>query len=112
MNQIKEEVKKKRYWLRGGLIGGVLGVIFFIAIYLMFLIKKDASLYKFFSIGQSIMEWVPATHSNLGRNIFGWLVFLVGNSLADFIPIFIIGTIIGLIYGKIKNKKEVSNEIQ
>jgi uncharacterized membrane protein len=77
-NEIKKE-QNKRYWLRGGLIGLVIGILQFITLY-------------------SILISQP--HHNYEYKMGLYLFPLFG------IIIIFLGIIIGFIYGKIKNRRK------
>ena len=89
------EVKKKRYWLRGGVVGGITAIL----VYIIMLLRN----------------------TNVGGDIFGFLdpvlffilLFFFEIPLPEYLNIiifvlflFIIGAIIGWIYRKIKNRGE------
>ena len=91
----KEIMNKLPYWLRKGIITGLIAVIFFIS---LLLISENGRLRCMPS---------PPTDYFVDCNIFMWVLenmFLQSIAFC-FIVGFIIGSIIGLIYSKIKKKK-------
>ncbi len=83
------------YWLKSGIIVGLIGVIFFIS---LVLISEKGSL--------RCMPYSPSDYF-LECNIFMWILqpMAFGAIIVYFIAGFVIGSIIGLIYGRFKKKK-------
>lgn len=104
MEKVKKFWNKLRYWQRGALIGLLFGLLFHIYIYLF---KDSAYIFDIFKISTWMFHLVP-----LFLIIFlmpSNLLFEAKINVSNFITILIwyslIGLIIGLIYGYIKNKK-------
>ncbi len=93
------EEKRKRYWLRGGIIGFVIGVM---------------SLVSFLMGSFGIAYYIGIVSVFIGGLILGVLPDLVGKFMSVFsfgiftapVIYFIIGIIIGGVYGRIKSKKD------
>ena len=111
---MKKEVKRKRYWLRGGIVLSVV-VIIILLISINFQISlglKSKPKYPFFAmifalflvLPAIILSFIMLILSNIGfvipKSIFPILTFLI-----TAIFWFIIGAIIGYIYGKVKQRK-------
>lgn len=86
----------KKYWLRGGIIGIAIGV--------------------FFSIYQSTRNWCVGSYLNLDGtmgsvcppvNILDNMIMLAIPELLTILVLFIVGSIAGWIYGKIKTRRQV-----
>ena len=99
------EKKKKRYWLRGLLIGLVIGIVYLILTLFRY---SDIGVGWILS-GMSItlfakIMFVPYIIPILIMDTFklSGLIIYLGLFLIEFI---IIGTLIGWAYGKIKNRK-------
>ena len=92
---------KKRYWLRGGI-----GLLLLYGL-------LTAILYPF-GTGQG--EWLPywSIPSVIGGiplfalfHRFGYFIDSIGSIIAPIITYFILGAILGWLYGKIKNRNKV-----
>jgi hypothetical protein len=106
---------KKRYWLRGGIFVGVLSVVYFIL--LTFVVNnmcqnvsgyacESGYLYGFLDFSALML---PSYINLISYKIIGFGIIgplnLVVLGLSNLFMGFVIGSIIGLIYGKIKNKR-------
>lgn len=90
---------QKRYWLRGGIIGGILMFIGF-WIYLIF----DPTLLGILSCGYNLKN-PSSTHCNIVEQLTwseNWTFILVYTFIG-----LILGTVIGFIIGKIKSKNKL-----
>jgi len=92
-------------WLKGGLIGIVVGIVMFFIMRIEFMENNDPNPYFFglfgfptifllFIIEETIIDIVP---ESLGTIIFPAAILIINY--------FIIGAVIGLIIGRIKSKK-------
>jgi len=86
------EWKEKPAWLKGGIIGGVIGVV---SIILFLLVPTSLGLASF---AQGIGALI--------RSLFGPVNGIWASIIINLIGYFIIGAIIGWIVGKIKSKKQ------
>ena len=101
-------------WLKGGIIAlGITGINVFIQAILLFtdphLIKFNILnnfikilLYVPDKIGASILAFLMGSSNNFFQLLYLILVMFIG--IVNFIVLFLIGALIGWIYGKIKNK--------
>lgn len=83
----------KKYWLRGGIVGSVIGIIF--------------------SVYQASRNWCLGSYMNLDGtigsscppvNILDNMRMLILPELATIIALLILGSVAGWIYGKIKSR--------
>ena len=87
-------MKNKKYWLRGGVVGLLLGII--IVVYFL--------KYNFLACSTGWGAWQKPLPS------YCYLLFPINGSLSSIYGIlnillyFVYGAILGLLYGKIKNK--------
>ncbi len=89
--------KNWSYWLRGGVIGGVIGLI----VGLLVLFLRDIFNNSFLQV-LNLPSFVIA-FALCYENLFCSNIIYV---ISSFIVFFILGAIIGFIYGKIKNRKQ------
>jgi len=87
--------KNKRYWLRGGVVGGVIGILIFAINYFL---KESFFMIFVAPIGLILMLFGDLNKENF---ILGGIIAI----LLIFIFYFLLGTIIGYIYGKIKQRR-------
>ena len=108
--------KKLSYWLRGGIIGGVLAILFSLSSYIL----PDNLLYNsnFLGVIISFMIFIPMVTALFISNLFGcffenggvcYYLNLTLGFVSMFVFYFIIGAIIGWLYGKIRNRKNKIN---
>ena len=102
-----EEVKKKRYWLRGGVVLGALYILYYIITVIIIPVWEDSIRYGLVHFPGIMIGF--ATELIQLRVVVGasltskeLVIFLILNTIIYFI----IGAIIGLIYGKIKKRKK------
>jgi hypothetical protein len=88
--------KKKRYWLRGGIIGLIIG---------LFLIINPFPFIRFLGIFSELVYYISFgfVYNLMNINQEEYLFYIL---IFHFIVFFIYGVIIGGIYGKIKNRKK------
>ena len=93
------------YWLKGGVIGVILIIVFFIIIVSISNTSKgctsweNSPYYCISIIGASFLIAVVTGSRNM-------MFLYISTGITNIIIVFIVGSLIGLIYGKIKNRKE------
>ena len=103
-------MKQKRYWLSGGTVSSVIGIVFLLLIYatkseLIFSFPLIILSFPFFIGG--ITSWA---FLDLGFQNSTWELSTLGTILNFTLVIliyFLIGAFLGWLYGKIKNRNEV-----
>lgn len=90
VNKNKQQVNK-RYWLKGGIIGEIFAIIIIIITYAYY--EVYSNLGSFFGINEYIV-------GNISNYSLGLLLY-VSLNLTEY---FLLGALIGYIYGKIKRK--------
>ncbi len=88
-----QDSRKKRYWLRGGITGIVLAIVFFI---LQIMLGLDCMKYSFHTIEPSFI--CGSFELLYSFEVFRLFVSPVG--------LIILGLIIGWLYGKIKSEHQ------
>lgn len=97
-------IKKKRYWLRGGIVGGIFSPMIILLLAILFqsqtvgsLILPIPGLVSFIENNVNLTGCGPD-----GACLIPYVLFF---SIFVFIFWFAVGAFLGLIYGKIKNRK-------
>lgn len=119
MDNIKNKMGWKNwpYWLKGGMIGFFIGLVWSIFVNPLLIIifgiffEYIGRYNLFLDYGWILTFTYMLPCGNTGENAFGCMLTVgLAFSLFTYLVLgLIIGTIIGLIYGKIKKKKETEN---
>ena len=102
----------KRYWLKGGIIGSVINIVLTI---LIFVLSPFLGLMLTYFLAPFVSPFIFGVHplliSTVAIPYFSWMSLGVYFSIKVLLPVmvyFLIGAIIGYLYGKNKNRKIVS----
>jgi len=101
--QTKKEIKRTRYWLNGGIIGGIFDIIL---ILIMFLSIYIIDIFPIVYTLNSIFNFYNLTIYSyfLYGELQSPLLALIFSLLVPFLLYIIVGALIGFIYGKIKKR--------
>ena len=91
-------------WLKGGLIGGILGVLYFIICILIENYLPAISIWHKILVIPVFPALIILTYIFFWTSLQNYLNWIV--TIGVFIQYFIIGAIIGLIVSKIKNRNQ------